>query len=163
MDNKMLITHKDLEWFRTCEPAYLVSEQRWAAGSSRLTRCILLRAQSRAPNRRVKPSLGWRRKSTRWRGLLNRWRAGEDLIPQTWLPSWIIIPINCLFTEPVRTSYSPVFLPLFSFFMIMIFYFFYWIKTIWTVRNIWWSRPETWTQQQGSCCSCSSSPHLPDI
>lgn len=43
-----------------------------------------------APNRRVKPSLAWRRKSTRWRGLWNRWRPGENPSPSSspWVP-WI--------------------------------------------------------------------------
>lgn len=131
----------------------------WTKMSCWPKRCILLRVQRRARNRRVKPSLGWRRKSTRWQGLLNRWRPGEDADVTAFMNNHHSQPIvhracaNLLFS-----CFSPCFHFSWSWF-----FFFFLIKIIWTVRNIWWSRPETWTRQQGSCCSCSSSPHLPDI
>lgn len=79
-----------------------------------------------------------------------------------WLRRHIhIIVIVVSFLSRRLTAPFPPFSPSLSL-SLLLFYllFIYHIKINQSVTNVWRSRPEPWTQQQGSCSSCRSSSPL---
>lgn len=137
------------------------------------------RAQRLVWNRRVRSSVAWKRKQTRWQPLLNNWSTGKSSYAWHNLPSqpWILfifVPINASQAEIFSDCLSALFqvlhspfleiTPLFLMSLVVLlcsfilhpFHIILSFLLLLSARKTWSSKHETWIWLRENCCKSNN-------